>query len=289
MLTEEKKQNNSNVNFLSKEDKNTPIGIFDSGVGGLSIFSKIKKLLPKENLVYYADTLYAPYGAKTNDFIENRSMLIAEWLIKKKSCKAIVIACNTASAYIAEKLRTFLSIPIIAIEPGIKPAALVSKKKKIGILATAATLRSPKYLSLHNHYAKNYQLITVEANDLVVLVENGDVDSSFSSTSIQQHCKHFIDLGVDSLVLGCTHYTFLKKSFIKLSNNTLTIIETSEAVVKYLKQQLKEHHLERCNMKQSEQKIISHSIFTSGNAEQFSIIASKLLHEPCIATNLIIK
>lgn len=115
--------------YFSKN--NAPIGIFDSGIGGLSILNVIRKILPNEHLIYYADNLYMPYGEKTNDFIKHRGTSIATWLVQKKSCKALVIACNTASAYIADRLRHLLSIPIIAIEPGIKPAVILSKKKRL--------------------------------------------------------------------------------------------------------------------------------------------------------------
>lgn len=265
-------------------DKNAPIGIFDSGIGGLSVLQTIKKLLPKEKIIYYADNLYAPYGEKTNAFIENRGISIAKWLIKEKSCKALVIACNTASAYITENLRELFSIPIIAIEPGIKPATILSKKKMIGVLATAATLRSQKYISLHKQYETNCRVLTLEGNNLVIYVENGLIESNSSINLIKKCCDYFIDAGVDSLVLGCTHYIFLKEFFTKISDGKLMLIDTSEAIANQLKNNLNKLGLEICcDSERIPNREPLVKIITSGNAEKFSLVASTLLKKSYLA------
>ena len=214
------------------------IGVFDSGVGGLSILDEALHQLPEHDYIYLADSMNAPYGEKSSHWIGARSMELCQYLAAK-GCDAIVIACNTATAEAIEQIRTQLhSIPIIGVEPGIKPAAMQSPKGIVGVLATDATLQSDKFNALLATLPSQCQFIKQAGAGLVPLIEAGQANSQETLQLLAKHLEPIQDGGADTLVLGCTHFPFLRKSIRKLLGDSITLIDTSEAVVRQLKRQL---------------------------------------------------
>jgi len=216
-----------------------PIGIFDSGIGGISILNNLKDILPNENFIYLADNKNCPYGSKTKKEILLLSDKNCKKLIEFK-CKIIVVACNTATTNSIQELREIISIPIIGIEPGIKPAIKYTKTKNIGVLATENTLNSKLFFKTTNdnkiHDIKIYEQIGYE---LVNLIEEG----SFSENKLHQLLKSYlnpmINKNIDCLVLGCTHYHFIKTRIKEIIPDKIKIIDTITPVSKHIHNTLK--------------------------------------------------
>jgi len=200
-----------------------PIGIFDSGVGGTSIWKEIHTLLPNENTIYLADSLNAPYGPKGKQKIIELSIKNTELLIKK-NCKLIIVACNTATTNAISYLRANYNIPFVGIEPAIKPAALNSKSKTIGILATKGTLTSELFHNTVNLYGNGIKIIEQEGEGIVQLIENGLINSPEMTTLLEFYLKPMKVANIDYLVLGCTHYPYLIPQLIKLLPKHVKII-----------------------------------------------------------------
>lgn len=209
----------------------TTIGVFDSGVGGLSILAELLKALPECDWVYIADSGFAPYGERPDDFVRNRSLHLAHTLIEKRQCHSVVIACNTATAIAAPAIRSnWPQIPIIGVEPGIKPAAQRTRNGKIGVLATAATLGSSRYRTLVMSYAAQAQLTEQACAGLALAIENGELASPEISALLDIYCRPLAEAGVDTVVLGCTHYSFVKEQIAQRFPAGTQIIDTAQAV-----------------------------------------------------------
>ena len=208
-----------------------PIGIFDSGVGGLSIWSEIHRLLPMESTIYLSDSKYAPYGPKGKEAIINLSIKNTEWLMNQ-DCKLIVVACNTATTNAIDTLRKSYPIPFIGIEPAIKPAALQSKSKAIGILATKGTLSSQLFHETSKLYSSDLLVVEQVGNGIVELIENGALYSDEMKHLLQSYLKPMLDAEIDCLVLGCTHYHFLTPILKQLLPNHVKIIDSGKAVAR---------------------------------------------------------
>ena len=193
--------------------------------------------LPQHDYIYLADSANAPYGEKSSDWIAKRSLALCSYLASK-GCDAIVVACNTATAEAIKQIRETLSIPIIGVEPGIKPAAMQSQNNIVGVLATEATLKSDKFNALLNTLPNNCQFIKQAGAGLVPLIESGNADGEETLELLAKHLEPIQDAGADTLVLGCTHYPFLRKAIRKLLGESITLIDTSDAVVRQLKRQL---------------------------------------------------
>ena len=187
---------------------NSPIGLFDSGIGGTSIWKEVIKLLPNENTIYLADSKNAPYGEKSPEAIIALSVKNTEYLISK-GCKLIIIACNTATTNAINFLRANYTIPFIGIEPAIKPAALNSKTGAIGILATKGTLSSKLFEKTASEYTQNILKIEQDGEGLVPLIENGQIDSMEMDILLDKYLRPMLEKNIDHLVLGCTHYPYL--------------------------------------------------------------------------------
>jgi glutamate racemase len=213
------------------------IGVFDSGVGGLSILDEALRQLPQHDYIYLADSANAPYGEKSSDWIADRSMILCKYLASN-GCDAIVIACNTATAQAIKQIRAELEIPIVGVEPGIKPAAMQTKNGIVGVLATEATLKSDKFNALLATLPEYCHVIKQSGAGLVSLIEAGKADSTEALDLLSQHLAPILDAGADTLVLGCTHYPFLRKAIRKLLGDSITLVDTSEAVVKQLQRQI---------------------------------------------------
>jgi glutamate racemase len=219
-----------------------PIGIFDSGVGGTSIWKEIHRLLPNENTIYLADSANAPYGTKGKETIINLSIKNTDYLINNH-CKLIVVACNTATTNAISLLRKKYDIPFIGIEPAIKPAALNSKTKAIGILATKGTLASELFNNTASLYASGLKVIEQVGEGLVELIEMGKVDSLETKALLESYLKPMLEADIDYLVLGCSHYPYLMPLLLELLPNHVKIIDSGEAVARQTKNVLESKHL----------------------------------------------
>lgn len=221
--------------------KNNPIGLFDSGIGGTSIWKEVHTLLPNENTIYLADSKNAPYGLKSKDEIIQLSCKNTELLLKE-NCKIIVVACNTATTNAIKELRAKYDVPFIGIEPAIKPAAIQSQTQTIGILATKGTLNSSLF---HENVAKHPDVKIIEqiGHGLVQLIENGDLDSPEMKELLESYLLPMMEKNIDYLVLGCSHYPYLIPQIKKIIPSTIKIIDSGEAVAKQTKKILEELQL----------------------------------------------
>ena len=220
----------------------SPIGFFDSGVGGTSIWKEVIQLLPNENSIYLSDSKNAPYGEKPIAEIITLSKKNTEKLIAM-DCKIIVVACNTATTNAIQILRNTYPIPIIGIEPALKPAALKSQTKSIGILATKGTLSSKLFSITSELYSENIKIIEVVGNGLVSLIEKGKQNSPEIKEILITLLKPMLDAKIDYLVLGCSHYPYLVPILKEILPPEVTIIDSGEAVARQTKKVLLENDL----------------------------------------------
>ena len=230
-----------------------PIGVMDSGVGGISVLKHVHALLPYEDLIYFADSKYAPYGNKTPAQITARCFEMADFLIAKDA-KALVVACNTATAAAIDAMREKYNLPIIGMEPAVKPAAEASKNGVIGVLATVGTLKSAQFAALLESYGRNVKVVTQACVGLVECIERGELDTPETKALIRQYCLPLLAEGADTIVLGCTHYPFVKDVIREIIGAEISLIDTGAAVAKQLKRQLKEKGL----LSTSQEKVASH-------------------------------
>jgi len=239
---------------------NEPIGIFDSGVGGTSI--EIQQLLPLEATIYLADSKNAPYGAKTKEEILNLSIKNTELLLKK-GCKLIVVACNTATTNAIDYLRENYKVPFIGIEPAIKPAALMSCSKTVGVLATKGTLSSHLFHSTTKNHAEGIRVIEQEGKGLVSLIESGKVYADETRELLEQFLAPMLEEGIDYLVLGCTHYPYLIPVLKKIVPTHVQIIDSGEAVARQTFTVLKKNNL----LSNRKEKTGNYQFYTNVNAK----------------------
>ena len=237
---------------------NNPIGLFDSGVGGTSIWKEIHQLLPYENTIYLADSLNAPYGYKSKEEIISLSIKNTELLLEK-GCKIIVVACNTATTNAITVLRERFRVPFIGIEPAIKPAALQSKSKSIGILATKGTLNSELFSLATEEFTKDIMITEVIGEGLVSLIEKGSLLSSEISSLLEKFLKPMLANNIDHLVLGCSHYPYLIPQLTKLLPNNIKIIDSGEAVAKQTKSIILKNKLQKKASNQPDLQFITNS------------------------------
>ena len=216
--------------------------MMDSGVGGISVLNHIGQLLPHESIYYIADSLYAPYGNKTSTEIAERCFAISDFLIAQ-GVKAIVVACNTATAAAIKSMRARYSIPIIGMEPAVKPAALASKNGIIGVLATVGTIKSAQYAALLETYGAGVTVLAQGCDGLVECVESGALADSATRQLLNQYLAPLLDGGADTIVLGCTHYPFLRPLIAEIVGSHIAVIDTGKAVSAQLQKKLFEAKL----------------------------------------------
>lgn len=248
------------------------IGVFDSGVGGISVLQHIREALPEANLIYVADSGHVPYGGRSAAFIEARSMALTRFLLKH-GAEAIVIACNTATAAAALPLRKqFSKIPFIGMEPAIKPAVTATKSNVVGVLATVGTLESARFAALLEKYAGNVKIVTQGCPGLVELVERGDLHSVEARRLVERYTAPLLDAGADTFILGCTHYPFLAPLIREVAGEEISLIDTGAAVARELKRRVDTELPPRVKL-----GVVGNETFhTSGDAERAKRIVSQL-------------
>ncbi len=214
-----------------------PIGVFDSGIGGLTILRSVREALPGEDLVYVADAAHVPYGQKSPEQIRRRAMFICGFLVDQ-GVKAIVVACNTATAASIEALRGQWPIPFIGVEPAVKPAIAATRSGVVGVLATPATLASERYRSLIERFATGVRIVAQPCAGLAEHIECGDLDSAQTEQLLRQFVEPLLAQNVDAIVLGCTHYPLVAHIVQRIAGDGVTVIENGRAVAKQLARQL---------------------------------------------------
>lgn len=254
-----------------------PIGIFDSGVGGLSIWKEIVTLLPNENTIYLADSINAPYGKKSNKEIIKLSVKNTNLLLEL-GCKIVVVACNTATTNAIDHLRNKYDVPFIGIEPAIKPAALKTKTNAIGILATKGTLSSKLFSTTSQKFAEGIKVIEQDGEGLVPLIEKGEVNSVEMDNLLKQYINPMIKQHIDYLVLGCSHYPFLIPQIRKLVGENVTIIDSGEAVARQTKA-----ILEKFNLLNDSNPRAKHQLYTNADINVMQHIIDKFQIECAIS------
>ncbi len=255
------------------------IGIFDSGVGGLSVLRHIRQVLPYQHLIYVADSGHVPYGDKPVTYIEQRALVLTRFLVEQGAA-AIVIACNTATATAAATLRSRFDIPIVAMEPAVKPAVAATRSGVVGILATTGTLESARFAALLERYAGQVEIVTQGCPGLVEQVELGDLDGVRTRELVERYTAPLLARGADTLILGCTHYPFLAPLISEVVGSDITLVDTGEAVARQLQRRIQGEHVSPVGMGASVQ------MFTSGDATQASAIMSLLWGEQVSASRL---
>jgi glutamate racemase len=214
-----------------------PIGVFDSGVGGLSVLREIRRELPGEDLVYLADSAYAPYGDRSADFIAQRAGVMLQSL-EAEHAKAVVVACNTVTGVAIEGLRARFSMPIVAMEPAVKPAAALTRSGVIAVLATSGTLSSSKFSTLVSRFGVGVEVLIQPSPRLVEQVEKGDVASGATRSLVEAYVRPLVAQGADVIVLGCTHFPFLSDLIQEVAGLGVTVIDPAVAVAREVRRRL---------------------------------------------------
>lgn len=214
-----------------------PIGVFDSGVGGLSVLREIRRALPAEDLLYVADTAHAPYGDRDAEFIRERALAIVARLTEE-DVKAVVVACNTATGLAVDALRERYTLPIVAIEPAVKPAASQTRSGVIGVLATTQTLASTRFSKLIDAHASGVKVLVQACPGLVAQVEAGELSGPKTRALVAEYLQPLLEEGADAIVLGCTHYPFLRSVFEEIAGPAVTIVDPAVAVARELRRRL---------------------------------------------------
>ena len=248
-----------------------PIGVFDSGVGGLSIWREIMRQLPHESTVYLADQAHVPYGPRAATEIRAFCDGIVECLLDI-GCKAIVVACNTASAVALKHLRErFPAVPIIGLEPAVKPAAAITRTGVIGVMATPATFQGRLYRATVGRHAAGLRVVDRVCGGLAELIESGAPDGPGTQAQLEGYVRPMLDAGADVIVLGCTHYPFAIEPIRRIAGPGVTVIDPAPAVARHLGQVLLHRGLRR------HEGVGEHRFLTTGEAARFDAIARRLV------------
>ncbi|MCO6452469.1 MAG: glutamate racemase [Caldilineales bacterium] len=254
-----------------------PIGVFDSGVGGLSVWRALRELLPAESLLYLADQAHVPYGARPQSEIESLTHAAAGWMLDRDA-KLIVIACNTASAAALPSLRLrWPDVIFVGMEPAVKPASERTRSGKVGVMATPGTLQADRFSSLVRRFATGIEVHTQICPGLVEAVEAGQLDGPQVESLLRACLQPLIDAGVDHLVLGCTHYPFLSPAIQRIVGPDVTLIDPAPAVARQT-----ERRLHECDLLAPPAASPSLSFFTTGDPVALALAAERLLGLPQI-------
>lgn len=261
-------------------DTAAPIGVFDSGIGGLSVWNELFRELPGESMVYVADSAHAPYGTKTRNYITGRSREITRFLLEK-GCKLIVVACNTATGAAITTLRREFNIPFIGVEPAVKPAAMDSKTGHIGILATAQTFKGEHFKRSIRLYGHAVELHEKAGTGLVELIEDGMADSPETRELLIRYLAPMVDRGIDQLVLGCTHYPFLIPLIREILPAGVRIIDPAPAVARQTRKVLEVH-----GGMNKEFSVAGYRFYTTGDPVRFGGVLEKLTGSQFIVSRI---
>lgn len=269
-------------------NRSTPIGVFDSGLGGLSVLREIRTLLPAEDVLYYADSAHCPYGGRSLEYILDRSVAISDYLLGR-GARLLVVACNTASSVALSHLRSLHRTPIVGMVPAVKPAVAATRSGKIGVLATPRTVTGEALAALIREHTREAEVYTVQAPGLVELVEAGYLAGPRVEAALRPLLCPLLERGVDTVVLGCTHYPFLRDAMQQLAGPQLALIDSGEAVARRTRDVLEAsgdaaYHASTTRQQGTVSGRIE--LFTSGDAEHTGAVASRLLGEPVTATHL---
>lgn len=260
-----------------------PIGVFDSGVGGLSVLREIRRTLPNETLYYVADSGHAPYGDKDAAYIEQRSRYIIEFLLAQ-GVKAVVVACNTVTGLAIQHLRAhFAQLPIVAIEPAVKPAALHTRSGVVGVLATRQTVASSGLARLVQQHGQGVRTLLQACPGWVECVERHELNSPTTIALVQQFVQPLLDQNADTLVLGCTHYPFLAPIIAALAGPDVRIIDPAAAVARQLATRLQQQGLLQTTDVDSTAQL---RFWSSGTIAQAQHVISHLLSQPVMVERL---
>ena len=219
-----------------------PIGFIDSGVGGLSVLREVKKILPREQVIYIADAAFAPYGEKSAEAVRARMTKLTDYLVQQ-NIKALVIACNTATAAAIDSLRARYAIPIIGVEPALKFAAAVTRSHVVGVLATAGTLASKRYVNLARRYGQEINILAQACPDLVKQIERQPFNCLETEAMVKHYVTPMLGAGMDTLVLGCTHFPIVKSMIRTVTGNKVNILDTALPVAHQLRKRLRHEYL----------------------------------------------
>lgn len=256
-----------------------PIAMLDSGVGGLSILREVRRLLPREDVLYFADQGHVPYGPRPVEEIRQFTHQITEFFLARQA-KVIVIACNAASAASLYYLRNaFPDVPFVGMEPAVKPAAENTTTGVIGVITTKATFQGELFASVINRFADDKQVVTQVCPDFVTLVEAGELDTPHLKAIAREYLAPLIEAGIDQLVLGCTHFPFLTPVLQETAGESVTIVDPSPAVARQTAR------LIAGEVNASDRPAVT-TYFTSGDAEQFHKTATHLLNNPIPRENV---
>ena len=256
--------------------RHQPIGVFDSGVGGLSVLQRIRADLPHETLLYVADSGHAPYGNKSTELIARRAFAITEFLLGQDA-KAVVVACNTATAAAIARLRAHFSLPIIGIEPALKPAVTTTRSGVVGILATGHTVRSDKFAALLDQHGHRARVMVQPCPGLADCVEHGELNGPHPRALLERYLEPLLVAGADTLVLGCTHYPFLIPLIQRLVGPDVAILDPSPAVARQLRRRL-----EAARLLADGGAIGGERYLTSGAPEPTARLMTRLLEQSVI-------
>ncbi|MCK5236631.1 MAG: glutamate racemase [Deltaproteobacteria bacterium] len=251
--------------------KNNPIGIFDSGIGGLTVLRELIKALPSEDTAYLGDTARVPYGTKSAETVTSYSLEITEFLVEY-GIKALVVGCNTASAFSVEKLRAVHTIPIIGvIEPGAKAAAKATRTKRVGVIGTEGTIRSNAYSNAIKEIDPNIVVYNKACPLFVPLAEEGWTNNEVAAATVREYLSDIKDEHIDTLVLGCTHYPLLKEIIGEFFGHDVTLIDSAEETA------LEANHILTSKDLLNENNSASHKFFVTDSAKRFQVIGTKFL------------
>ena len=263
-----------------------PIGVFDSGIGGLSVLRHIRQRLPHERLIYFADSGFAPYGDKPEEVVIARSLAIADFLTRQ-GCKALVVACNTATAAAIDALRErFASIPVVGVEPGLKPAAAATLTGIVGVLATENTIGSRKFQALHERIAAitHKRFLLQPCHGLADQIEKGELHSPDTAILVRHYVLPLLEQGADTLVLGCTHYPFVRplieEVIAHVAHRPTTLVDTGEAVARQLVRLLPD------SLQHGSEPTGKLEAVTTGSATSLATAFSQLLGQQPVITQL---
>jgi glutamate racemase len=257
-----------------------PIGVFDSGVGGVSVLREIRRDLPSEDLVYVADSGYAPYGDRAATYIEERAFAIMDFLVSRP-VKAAVVACNTVTGVAVERLRARFDLPIVAIEPAVKPAVTGTRSGIVGILATTVTLESPNVIRLLATYGGGTTVVSQPCPGWVELVERGETDGPAARAAVERYVRPLVARGADTLVLGCTHYVFLESLIGDVAGPGVAVVNPAPAVARQVRRRLMAANL--CTAAPSAG---SARFYCTGDPAIVSAVLGQLWGQPVVAAPL---